>query len=126
MQFCQTKEECANQRAKGFTAVRDHSAFFGRKDFCPHPIDICKPDLIYIHPICMGGRDNKINSIKSFGAWFMSDERAIGYYCAQKDKYGFAECPQVPKGLLEGFAVGEEPRLSCAGTKAMLTNAENN
>ncbi|ORZ38262.1 hypothetical protein BCR44DRAFT_34068 [Catenaria anguillulae PL171] len=135
MHYCQSSHECAAQRAKGLMPVRDHSAFFGRNIVCPRPVDICKPDIMYVHPICMGGRDNKINSIKSFGAWFMADEpRSAGYYCDEaKTAVGAAECIGVPKAVLKGYVAGMEDEwkkdagvLRCLGSKAVLTNAENN
>ncbi|ORZ37983.1 hypothetical protein BCR44DRAFT_1483652 [Catenaria anguillulae PL171] len=122
MSFCTSLDTCNEQRARGLLPIREYSPLFGRFNLCPHPIDVCKPDMLYVHPICIARRDDKVEALKRFGAWNMADADHVGYYCEEKSKVGGFECPGVPRAVANGYEVG----LWCLGGVATMTNAGDN
>ncbi|KAJ3185968.1 hypothetical protein HDU85_000882 [Gaertneriomyces sp. JEL0708] len=102
--YCQTKEECAKAKEKGVIAIRDFAAAFGRTHACPRSIDLCSPDINYIHPVCMVGMVKKMTQHKQLGSWFMQD------------------CPPASKKVCIGIPKSDSRRkLPCLGTVATLT-----
>ncbi|KAI9004729.1 hypothetical protein BC832DRAFT_557980 [Gaertneriomyces semiglobifer] len=103
-EYCQTKGECAKAKEKGVIAIRDFAAAFGRNPPCPRSIDLCSPEINYIHPVCMLGMVKKVTTHKQLGSWFMQD------------------CPPTSKNTCIGIPKRDgREQLPCLGTVANLT-----
>ncbi|ORZ32413.1 hypothetical protein BCR44DRAFT_78278 [Catenaria anguillulae PL171] len=134
--FCSSRPTCAAlaHHSPPVVAIRDYSNPFGRLTPCPRLIDMCKPDLMYIHPICFGGIQPKISVMKQLGAWFMEDENGWSkgkgkgaWMCRDRDEVA-SGCVGIPKWVARGTksGIGWEGAKTCWGSVARLTSREDN
>ncbi|KAJ3373312.1 hypothetical protein GGF31_000745 [Allomyces arbusculus] len=125
--LCQSREACADLQQQGKLAVRDYSSIFGRQDFCPRDsVDMCAPNVLFLHPICMAGQEIKKRTMIGLKVWFMREVCPAS--AGEEDDLQMREskCMGVPASLISGHSVLAEPAYpvedrECLGTVGQFT-----
>ncbi|KAJ3363989.1 hypothetical protein GGF31_000623, partial [Allomyces arbusculus] len=124
--MCQSRDACAALKRDGKLALRDYSSIFGRHSVCPRDsLDLCAPNVLYVHPICMSGQEVKKRKMIQLNVWFMREVCPAG--AGEDPALRKGECIGVPSKMLSDRSAGlPEPRYpaderACFGTVAQLT-----
>ncbi|KAJ3353430.1 hypothetical protein GGF32_002992 [Allomyces javanicus] len=124
--MCQWRGACAALKRDGKLALRDYSSIFGRHSVCPRDsLDLCAPNVLYVHPICMSGQEVKKRKMIQLNVWFMREVCPAG--AGEDPALRKGECIGVPSTMLSDRSAGlPEPRYpaderACFGTVAQLT-----
>ncbi|KAJ3366519.1 hypothetical protein GGF32_005521 [Allomyces javanicus] len=128
--LCQSREACAELQRQGKLAVRDYSSIFGRQAFCPRDsIDMCAPNVLYLHPICMAGQEIKKRTMVGLKVWFMREvcpAAGAGKEEEEDPQARESKCLGVPARLISAHSVLDEPAYpvedrECLGTVGQFT-----
>ncbi|KNE61592.1 hypothetical protein AMAG_06404 [Allomyces macrogynus ATCC 38327] len=124
--LCQTRDACAALKRDGKMALRDYSSIFGRNSVCPRDsLDLCAPNVLYVHPICISGQEPKKRKLSQLKVWFMREVCPAGAGDDPKVREG--ECMGVPSSLVSKRSAGlkdpvhEADERVCFGTVAQLS-----